>query len=84
MAIGGVLFKVYIVGDQIRVVRRFSLPDVQEGEDNCSGVIPFPRVSCAAATAEEADLDPQAAGKDPLFTSLLGSICRLSAQSVPD
>jgi hypothetical protein len=29
-------------------------------------------------------LDPQAAGKDPLFTSLLGSICRLSAQSVPD
>ncbi|CAK9194075.1 unnamed protein product [Sphagnum jensenii] len=62
---GGVLFKVYIVGDQIRVVRRFSLPDVQEGEDNCSGVIPFPRVSCAAATAEEADLDPQAAELPP-------------------
>ncbi|KAH9565171.1 hypothetical protein CY35_04G064000 [Sphagnum magellanicum] len=62
---GGVLFKVYIVGDQIRVVRRFSLPDVQEGKDACSGAIPFPRVSNAAATAEEADLDPQAAELPP-------------------
>jgi inositol-1,3,4-trisphosphate 5/6-kinase/inositol-tetrakisphosphate 1-kinase len=70
---GGVLFKVYIVGDQIRVVRRFSLPDVQEGKDACSGAIPFPRVSNAAATAEEADLDPQAAGKETLFTCFLGS-----------
>jgi hypothetical protein len=34
----------------------------------CSGVIPFPRMSNAAATAEEADLDLQAAGKNPLFT----------------
>jgi hypothetical protein len=70
---GGVLFKVYIVGDQTRVVRRFSLPDVQEGKDACSGAIPFPRVSNAAATAEEADLDPQAAGKETLFTCFLGS-----------
>ncbi len=36
----------------------------------CSGVIPFPRMSNAAATA---DLDPQAAGKDPLFTCFGGS-----------
>ncbi|CAM6039759.1 unnamed protein product [Sphagnum compactum] len=61
---GSVLFKVYIVGDQIRVAQRFSLPDVQEGEDICSGVIPFQRVS-SVATADEADLDPQAAESPP-------------------
>lgn len=42
-------------------MRRFSLPDVQEGESR-NGVMPFPRVSCAAESAENADLDPQAAG----------------------
>ncbi|KAH9546311.1 hypothetical protein CY35_12G088700 [Sphagnum magellanicum] len=62
---GGVLFKVYVVGDQIRVVRRFSLPDVKEGQSESNGLIPFPRVSCAAATAEDADLDPQAAELPP-------------------
>jgi hypothetical protein len=41
LSVGSVLFKVYIVGDQIRVAQRFSLSDVQEGEDICSGVIPF-------------------------------------------
>ncbi|KAI5082766.1 hypothetical protein GOP47_0002509 [Adiantum capillus-veneris] len=55
---GGVLFKVYIIGHIIKVVRRFSLPDVRENEVNKSGVIPFPRVSCAAASADGADLDP--------------------------
>jgi hypothetical protein len=30
-------------------------------------LIPFPRVSCAAATAEDADLDPQAAGRDSTY-----------------
>ncbi len=64
---GGVLFKVYVVGDQIRVVRRFSLPDVKEGQSESNGLIPFPRVSCAAATAEDADLDPQAAGRETLL-----------------
>jgi hypothetical protein len=64
---GGVLFKVYVVGDQIRVVRRFSLPDVKEGQSESNGLIPFPRVSCAAATAEDADLDPQAAGRDSTY-----------------
>lgn len=63
---GGILFKVYVVGDYVRVVRRFSLPDVQEGEQVRNGVMPFPRVSCAAESAEEAYaagiLDPQAAG----------------------
>jgi len=59
---GGVLFKTYVVGDHVRVVRRFSLPDVHEGETFRNGVMPFPRVSCASESAENADLDPQAAG----------------------
>jgi inositol-1,3,4-trisphosphate 5/6-kinase / inositol-tetrakisphosphate 1-kinase len=62
--IGGVMFKVYIVGDTIRVVRRFSLPNVDEGDvSNNAGVFRFPRVSCAAASADDADLDPHVAGK---------------------
>lgn len=55
---GGVLFKVYIVGDTVKVVRRFSLPDVDESASLGYGVIPFPRVSSAAASADDADLDP--------------------------
>lgn len=55
---GGVLFKVYVIGHIVKVVRRFSLPDVRENEANRNGVIPFPRVSCAAASADGADLDP--------------------------
>ncbi|KAL8487758.1 hypothetical protein ACS0TY_024182 [Phlomoides rotata] len=56
---GGVLFKVYIVGEAIKVVRRFSLPDVSKRElSRNAGVYRFPRVSCAAASADEADLDP--------------------------
>ncbi|KMZ61464.1 Inositol-tetrakisphosphate 1-kinase [Zostera marina] len=63
---GGVLFKVYIVGDTIKVVRRFSLPDVDEHDlVNNSGVFEFPRVSCASASAEEADLDPSIAELPP-------------------
>ncbi|KQK13439.1 hypothetical protein BRADI_1g10140v3 [Brachypodium distachyon] len=63
---GGVLFKVYIVGDAIRVVRRFSLPNVDEGDlSNNAGVFRFPRVSCAAANADDADLDPHIAELPP-------------------
>ncbi|MQM07846.1 hypothetical protein Taro_040697 [Colocasia esculenta] len=63
---GGVLFKVYIVGEAIKVVRRFSLPDVSEHElSNSSGVFQFPRVSCAAASADDADLDPGVAELPP-------------------
>ncbi|XP_065870892.1 inositol-tetrakisphosphate 1-kinase 4-like [Euphorbia lathyris] len=56
---GGLLFKIYIVGEAIKVVRRFSLPNVTK----CSlakeaGVFRFPRVSSAAASADDADLDP--------------------------
>ncbi|KAG6498496.1 hypothetical protein ZIOFF_046410 [Zingiber officinale] len=61
---GGVLFKVYIVGEAIKVVRRFSLPDVNKREpSNNTGVFQFPRVSCAAASADDAELDPSIAGK---------------------
>lgn len=63
---GGVLFKVFIVGDAIKVVRRFSLPDVNEHElSNNSGVFRFPRVSCSAASADDADLDPGVAELPP-------------------
>ncbi|WOL10926.1 inositol-tetrakisphosphate 1-kinase 3 [Canna indica] len=63
---GGVLFKVYIVGDAIKVVRRFSLPDVNESELlNSTGVFQFPRVSCAAASADDAELDPSIAELPP-------------------
>jgi hypothetical protein len=51
---GGVLFKVYIVGDAIRVVCRFSLPNVDEGDmSNNAGVFRFPRVSCATSSAND-------------------------------
>lgn len=63
---GGVLFKVYIVGESIKVVRRFSLPDVTKCElAEVAGLFRFPRVSCAAATADEADLDPSIAELPP-------------------
>ncbi|CAH9121723.1 unnamed protein product [Cuscuta epithymum] len=63
---GGVMFKVYIVGEAIKVVRRFSLPDVGRRELlKNDGVFHFPRVSCAAASAEEADLDPRVAELPP-------------------
>ncbi|KAL5559873.1 hypothetical protein UlMin_036084 [Ulmus minor] len=63
---GGVLFKVYIVGEAIKVVRRFSLPDVSKRElSKTAGVYRFPRVSCAAASADDADLDPMVAELPP-------------------
>ncbi|KAJ6827174.1 inositol-tetrakisphosphate 1-kinase 3-like isoform X1 [Iris pallida] len=63
---GGVLFKVYIVGETIKVVRRFSLPDINKRDlSNNAGVFRFPRVSCAAASADDADLDPCVAEHPP-------------------
>ncbi|XP_028115748.1 inositol-tetrakisphosphate 1-kinase 3-like [Camellia sinensis] len=63
---GGVLFKVYIIGEAIKVVRRFSLPDVRKRElSTNTGVFRFPRVSCAAASADDADLDPMVAELPP-------------------
>lgn len=58
------LFKVYIVGEAIKVVRRFSLPDVSSRDlFKKAGVYRFPRVSCASASADDADLDPSVAGE---------------------
>lgn len=69
--VGGILFKVYIVGEAIKVVRRFSLPDVSKQEwSKNAGVFRFPRVSCAAASADDADLDPSIAGKATNFMSI--------------
>ncbi|TYJ35321.1 hypothetical protein E1A91_A05G228900v1 [Gossypium mustelinum] len=66
LPLGGVLFKVYIVGEAIKVVRRFSLPDVTKRElSKVTGVFRFPRVSCAAASADDADLDPSVAELPP-------------------
>lgn len=67
--VGGVLFKIYIIGETIKVVRRFSLPNVSKRElAKVVGVFRFPRVSSAAASADDADLDPGIAGEvvDPV------------------
>ena len=64
LVVGGILFKIYVIGETIKVVRRFSLPDVSQRElEEVAGLFRFPRVSCAAATADEADLDPIIAGE---------------------
>ena len=55
----------YIIGETIQVVRRFSLPDVNTYDLlNNVGVYRLPRVSCAAASADDADLDPLIAGEN--------------------
>ena len=73
LMLGGVLFKIYIVGEAIKVVRRFSLPNVTKQEvSKVEGVFRFPRVSSAAASADDADLDPSVAGE------ILGNILLLS------
>ncbi|KAK4284447.1 hypothetical protein QN277_001279 [Acacia crassicarpa] len=63
---GGLLFKIYITGETIKVVRRFSLPNVNKHDlSRVTGVIQFPRVSNAAASADDADLDPNIAEFPP-------------------
>lgn len=65
---GGLLFKIYIVGEAIKVVRRFSLPNISKRElSKVAGLFRFPRVSCAAASADDADLDPSIAGETKSF-----------------
>lgn len=64
------MFKVYIVGDTIKVVRRKSLTNVDENDLCKKGVSRFPRVSCAAASADEANLEPGVAGWLPLNSFL--------------
>ncbi|KAJ4873254.1 Inositol-tetrakisphosphate 1-kinase 2 [Raphanus sativus] len=63
---GGVMFKVFVVGDIIKVVRRFSLPNVSNCDKaKADGVFKFPRVSSAAASADNADLEPSVAELPP-------------------
>lgn len=63
---GGLLFKIYIVGETIKVVRRFSLPNISKHKlSKVDGLFRFPRVSCAAASADDTDLDPNIAGETP-------------------
>ncbi|KAF5444274.1 hypothetical protein F2P56_036761 [Juglans regia] len=65
---GGILFKVYIVGEIIKVVRRFSLPNFSKHElEKVAGVFRFPRVSSASASADDADLEPSVAEHPPLL-----------------
>lgn len=85
LTVGGVLFKIYVVGETIKVVRRFSLPNVSKRElEKVVGVFRFPRVSSAAASADDADLDPGIAGEivDPISicVCLKIFICSLAAQ----
>jgi hypothetical protein len=69
---GGILFKVYIVGETIQVVRRFSLPDVNTYDlGNNDGIFRFPRVSCATNNAEDADVDPCIAGNASMLVKLI-------------
>lgn len=53
--VGGVVFKIYVVGDYVRVVWRFFLLDVFEGEINWSGVVFFFRVFCVVEFVEEVE-----------------------------
>lgn len=50
----------------IRVVRRYSLPNVSNVEkEKVAGVFQFPRVSSAAASVDKTDLDPRVAELPP-------------------
>ncbi|CAH8384555.1 unnamed protein product [Eruca vesicaria subsp. sativa] len=63
---GGVMFKVFVVGDIIKVVRRFSLPNISNCDKaKVDGAFKFPRVSSSAASADNADLDPSVAELPP-------------------
>lgn len=58
LAAGGILFKVYVIGDEVNVVKRLSLPDMEDGkEEDDIGVRSFSRVSSAAASLNEAGFE---------------------------
>ncbi|KAK4793780.1 hypothetical protein SAY86_024215 [Trapa natans] len=71
----GLLFKIFVVGEAIKVVRRFSLPNISKQEVfKVDSIFRFPRVSSAAASAEEAELDPGITELPP--TPLLQKLAR--------
>ena len=70
--VGGIIFKIYIVGKSIKVVRQFALPNVSKCElEEVAGVFYFPRVFDVAAIINEADLDPSIAREKCFFKSNL-------------
>jgi hypothetical protein len=67
---GGILFKVYVIGEEVNVVKRLSLPDMEDGKEGDDlGVRSFSRVSSAAASLNEAGFEAvsKTAGKRPIF-----------------
>ena len=69
--LGGIVFKVYIVGESITVVRRFSLPNHGKRDlSKVAGMYPVPRISSYLSSAEDADLDPSIAGEIVVFSFL--------------
>jgi inositol-1,3,4-trisphosphate 5/6-kinase/inositol-tetrakisphosphate 1-kinase len=55
---GGILFKVYVIGEEVNVVKRLSLPDMEDGKEGDDlGVRSFSRVSSAAASLNEAGFE---------------------------
>ena len=59
---GGLLFKVFIVGHIVKVVRRLSLANVYENQSG-TGITPFPRISCSTGYADMELLDPIVSGE---------------------
>lgn len=74
---GGVLFKVYVIGHMVRVVRRFSLPDIVGNGAETNDIVSFPRVSCAAASADDVDLDPSVGGIGNMFQNSVYASVRI-------
>jgi hypothetical protein len=67
---GGILFKVYVIGEEVNVVKRLSLPDMEDGKEGDDlGVRSFSRVSSAAASLNEAGFEAvsKTAGKWPIL-----------------
>lgn len=53
---GGVVFKVYVVGEYVQCVKRRSLPDLSEEKLGCpEGLVPFSQVSNSAITEKDGD-----------------------------
>lgn len=63
LLVGGVMFKVYVVGHIIKVVYRASLSDISGDQTSETGVMPFPRVSSATASVAGINLDTAVTGK---------------------
>eukprot|EP00850_Spirogloea_muscicola_P018621 SM000172S03094 [mRNA] locus=s172:280264:282544:- [translate_table: standard] len=69
---GAVIFKVYVVGDYVKCVRRRSLPDVgKEDLNECDGVKPFSQISNASSTGKTGEHIDASLASTPLPPSKL-------------